>query len=124
VNKIIFEGCVRANLHIIWLLDEGKEVPPLNQKFFQNVLAQVSVLLYCQEMDCKDEELVTTFEKPYKDLRPAGYQPGYRDYIAGIIRNGCVLDMETATKNHLTLNFYKRCLHPETIPQVIQGGSV
>ena len=60
-------------------------------------------------MDCKDEELVTTFEKHYKDLRPTGYQPGYRDYIAGIIGNGCALDMETATKNHLTLNFYKRC---------------
>jgi hypothetical protein len=35
VNKIIFEGYVLANLHIIRLLDEGKEVPPLNQKFFQ-----------------------------------------------------------------------------------------
>jgi hypothetical protein len=109
VNKIIFEGYVLANLHIIRMLDEGREVPPLNQKFFQNVLAQVSVLLYRKEMDCKDEELVTTFEKHYKDLRPTGYQPGYRDYIAGIIRNGCAVDMETATKNHLTLNFYKRC---------------
>jgi hypothetical protein len=108
VNKIIFEGYVLANLHIIWLLDEGKEVPPLNQKFFQNVLAQVSVLLR-KEMDCKDEELVSTFEKHYKNLRPTGYQPGYRDYIAGIIRNGCAVDMETATKNHLTLNFYKWC---------------
>jgi hypothetical protein len=52
---------VLDNLHIIQLLNEGKEVPPLNQKFFQNVLAQVLVLLYCKEMDCKDEELVTTF---------------------------------------------------------------
>jgi hypothetical protein len=34
VNKIIFEGYVLANLHIFRLLDEGKEVPPLNQKFF------------------------------------------------------------------------------------------
>jgi hypothetical protein len=60
-------------------------------------------------MDCKDEELVITFEEHYKDLRPAGYQPGYRDYMQGIIRNGCAVDMETATKNHLTLNFYKQC---------------
>jgi hypothetical protein len=109
VNKIIFEGYVLANLHIIRLLDEGKEVPPLNQKFFQNVLAQVSVLLYRKEMDCKDEELVTTFAKHYKDLRPTGYQSGYRDYIAFIIGNGCAVDMEMATKNHFTLNFYKRC---------------
>ena len=43
------------------------------------------------------------------DLRPTGYQPGYRDYMNGIIGNGCAVDMETATKNHLILNFYKRC---------------
>jgi hypothetical protein len=53
--------------------------------------------------------LVATFEKHYKDLRPTGYQPGYRDYMNGIIGNGCAVDMETATKNHLTLNFYKWC---------------
>ncbi len=51
VNKIIFEGCVRANLHIIWLLDEGKEVPPLHQKVFQNVLAQVLVMLSISQRD-------------------------------------------------------------------------
>jgi hypothetical protein len=28
VNKIIFEGYVLANLHIIWLLDEDKEILP------------------------------------------------------------------------------------------------
>jgi acetoin utilization deacetylase AcuC-like enzyme len=44
-----------------------------------------------------------------KDLRPTGYQPGYRDYMNGIIGNGCAVDMETATKNHLTLSFYNWC---------------
>jgi hypothetical protein len=68
VNKIIFEGYVLANLHIIQLLDEDKEIPPLNQKFFQNVLAQVSVFHQQKEMPCKDEELVTTFENHYKTL--------------------------------------------------------
>jgi hypothetical protein len=35
------------------------------------------------------------------------------------LNNGCAVDMETATKNHLSLNFYKRCskyiqkLHPK-----------
>jgi hypothetical protein len=41
VNKIIFEGYVLANLHIIQLLDKDKEVPPLNQKFIQNGLVQL-----------------------------------------------------------------------------------
>jgi hypothetical protein len=105
VNKIIFEGYVLFNLHISWLLDEDKEIPPLNQKFFQNALALVVMMLHCKEIDCKDEELVTTFEEHNKDLRPTGYQPGYWDYMNGIVGNGCAVDMETATKNHLTLNF-------------------
>jgi hypothetical protein len=37
------------------------------------------------------------------------YKPRYRDYINTILNNGCAVDMETATKNHLSLNFYKRC---------------
>jgi hypothetical protein len=86
VNKIIFEGYVLANLSIIWLLDEDKEVSPLHQKLFQNFLALVTVMLYSKEMDCKDEELVTTFDEHYMDLRPTGYQPGYRDYMNSSIR--------------------------------------
>ena len=85
VNKIIFEGYLLANLHIIRLLDEDKEIPPLNQKFFQNVLAQVSVFHHRREMQCKDEDLVTTFENHYKTLRPMNYKPGYRDYINTIL---------------------------------------
>ncbi len=63
VDKILFEGYMLANLHIIQLLDEDMEIPPLNQKFFQNVLAQVSVMLYQKEKQYKDKELVTTFEE-------------------------------------------------------------
>jgi hypothetical protein len=37
-----------------------------------------------------------------------GYKPGYRDYIFTILGNGCAVDMETATNNHLSLNFYKQ----------------
>ncbi len=36
-----------------------------------------------------------------------GYQPRYRDYICDILGNVYAVDMETATKNHLTLIFYK-----------------
>ena len=58
-----------SNLHIIQLLDEAdKEILTLNQKFFQNVLVQVSVFLHQKEMLCKDKELVTTFEEHYKAL--------------------------------------------------------
>jgi hypothetical protein len=60
-------------------------------------------------MTCKDKELVSTYEKHYKALRPMGYKLGYRDYINNILNNVCAVDMETATKNNLPLNFYKHC---------------
>ncbi len=53
--------------------------------------------------------MVATFEDHYKDPRPMAYQPRYRDYSKVIMANGCAVDMETATKNHLTLKFYKQC---------------
>jgi hypothetical protein len=40
VNKIILEGYVLTNPHIIWLLDKDKKISPLN------VLAQASVILH------------------------------------------------------------------------------
>jgi hypothetical protein len=127
VNKIIFEGYVLANLHIIRLLCtlSGYSIKVRRyllstKRFFKMFWHKCwSCYLYHKEMDCKDEELVATFEKHYKNLRPTGYQPGFRDYMNGIIGNGCAVDMETATKNHLTLNSYKRCskyiqkLYPE-----------
>ncbi len=35
MNKIIFEGHLLANLHVIPLLQEEKQVPCLNQKLFK-----------------------------------------------------------------------------------------
>jgi hypothetical protein len=66
VKKIIFEGYLLTNIHIIQLLEDDKETNQSN--FFQNVLAQVSVFLHQNEMMCKDKELVTTFEEYYKAL--------------------------------------------------------
>ena len=119
VNKIIFEGYLLANLHVIRLLQEEKQIPRLNQKFFQNVLQLVSRLYRRKEKECLDQELVQTFEVCYQHLRPNSFQPGYRDYISAVLNNGVALEMETATKNHLVLNFYKRCskyvqnIHPD-----------
>jgi hypothetical protein len=47
---------VLANLHIIWLLDKDKEILPLNQKFSQYVPVQGSVMLYQNDMSCKDTD--------------------------------------------------------------------
>ena len=83
------------------------------------MLQLVSRLCQQKEKECLDQELVQTFEVCYQRLRPNSFQPGYRDYISAVLNNGVALEMETATKNHLVLNFYKRCskyvqnIHPD-----------
>jgi len=70
---------------------------------------KVSVMLHQNEMLCKDEELVSAFEENYKSLRHMGYQHRYTDYVNTFLSNGCMVDTETSTKNHLFLTFYKQC---------------
>jgi hypothetical protein len=109
VNKIIFEAYLVANLHVIKLLGENKPIPPLNTKFFQNVL-QLSSKLYKRKAKlCNDIQLQETFNS-YEQSRPNGYKVAYRDYITSIL-NYVALEMETSTKNHLILNFYRRFTH-------------
>ena len=107
INKIIFETYLLANLHIIRLLDEGINIPALNQGFFQNAIALTSKLYNRKEKKCNDSKLQDTFDC-YKQTRPNSYKVGYRDFITSIL-NYVAADMETATLNHLVLNFYKRC---------------
>jgi hypothetical protein len=57
-------------------------------------------------MEAKDKHLVETFCL-YKNFRPLNYNVAFRDNIT-IILNYIAKDMEVATINHLTLNFYKR----------------
>jgi hypothetical protein len=42
----------------------------------------------------------------------------------GIIGNGCTVDMETATKNHLTLNFYKWFKYIQKLYPKLSKGEV
>ena len=106
VNKIIFEAYLFANMHIIRLLRQNKPIPTLNQKFFTNVLQLSSKTYKRKEMECKDKDLLLSYDI-YKQNHPSDYQVGYRDYITSIL-NYIALEMETATQNHLVLNFYKR----------------
>lgn len=105
-NKIAFEAYCFANLHILRCLTEHKELPLLNQGFFQKCCALVSTFYDKKEMQMKDKELVDTF-KIYQTFRPTKYKVAYRDNIT-IVLNYIAKDMEVATINHLTLNFYNR----------------
>ncbi len=101
-NKIIFEAYCLANLHIL----RTKEIPLLNQGFFQKCCACVSSFYNRKEMLMKDKELLETFNH-YQTLRPHNYKVAYRDNIT-IVLNYIAKEMEISTINHLTLNFYKR----------------
>jgi hypothetical protein len=105
-NKIIFEAYCYANLHVLECLEKRREIPLLNQSFFQKCCAIVSTFKTKKEMEAKDKTLVETFNL-YNSLRPSNYDIAYRDSIT-IILTYIAKDMEIATTNHLTLNFYKR----------------
>lgn len=105
-NKIIFEAYCIANIHILRSLKEKKELPLLNQVFFQKCCASVSAFYGRKEMEMKDKDLLCTFNQ-YQSFRPTDYKVAYRDNIT-IVLNYIAKDMEVATINHLTLNFYSR----------------
>ena len=71
-NKIMFESYCLANLHIIKLIDENKQIPILNQGFFQNCSQMVS-FQYKRKNNLPDDlELQDTF-KLYNLCRPTGF---------------------------------------------------
>jgi len=105
-NKIIFEAYCFANLHILQCLENHRNIPCLNQGFFQKCCSLVSTFRDKKEMETKDKTLVETFNL-YNTCRPLDYNVAYRDNIT-IVLNYIAKDMEVATTNHLTLNFYKR----------------
>ena len=105
-NKIMFESYCLANLHIIKLVNQKKQIPILNQDFFQHCSQMVS-FQYKRKNNVPNElELHHTFNL-YNSCRPNGFQPGFRDNFGAII-NYISKDMYISTTNHLVLNFYNR----------------
>jgi len=105
-NKIVFEAYCFANLHLLNSLKQGKAIPVLNQSFFYQCCSIISTFKDKKEMETKNKELVETFNI-YKTVRSANYNVAFRDNIT-IVLTYIAKDMEVATINHLTLNFYKR----------------
>ena len=95
-----------ANLHIIKLINQNKQIPVLNQDFFQHCSQIVSFQYKRKNNIPNDLELHETFNL-YNSFRPNGFQPGFRDNFGAII-NYISKDMYISTLNHLVLNFYNR----------------
>ena len=105
-NKIMFESYCLSNLHIIKLINQNKQIPILNQCFFQHCSQMVSYQYKRKNNLPDDLELLDTF-KLYNSCRPEGFQSGFRDNFGAII-NYISKDMYIATTNHLVLNFYNQ----------------
>ena len=105
-NKIMFESYCLSNLHIIKLINQNKQIPILNQCFFQHCSQMVSYQYKRKNNLPDDLELLDTF-KLYNSCRPEGFQSGFRDNFGAII-NYISKDMYVSTTNHLVLNFYNR----------------
>jgi hypothetical protein len=104
VSKICFYTYKFASLHIIRLLENDQELPTLNQKFFYTcVLYTTKIKRNQPRAASQTQDLDETSEIFYKLYTPEIY----RDNIISIISNMCK-EMETATINHLTLNFWSR----------------
>ena len=105
-NKLMFEAYAFANLHVLRLLRDNKDIPPLDQKFFQSCCVYVSETYERKSQKPKDTDMLKTY-KIYKSCRPSTYKPPFRDYCGEVI-NYIKKDMVVSTTNHLVLNFYKR----------------
>ena len=105
-NKIMFEAYAFANLHIIKCLNQNKDIPLINQTFFQNCCCFVTNMYQRNTKQPDDVEMNDTFNL-YSNCRPDNYKPAFRDYN-GILINYIKKDMIIATTNHLVLNFYNR----------------
>ena len=100
LQKLRTEAYIFANLHVLRLLERGVPLPPLDQTFFYRCLCAVA------DDACKDAEMEIS-RAAYCACRPAGYARASRQALRGVLQN-CSQQMATATKNHVTMNLYKR----------------
>ena len=103
-NKLMFEVYKFANLHILTLLIENKQIPKIDQNFFYKCSCYVS------KMYLRKSKEIFEFDKTfsiYKTCYPPEYKFASRDYLGAVI-NYMDKQMVISSINHLVLNFYKR----------------
>jgi len=107
VNKIVTEGYHLLNLHILRLLDDGRDIPPLMEEYMMQFLRQVSYKNNRQGIkEALDEDIVDTKVTHYDSTRK-GRLSLCRDYLLEPLRSA-VTEMETAVKNNIQIHFFKR----------------
>lgn len=102
MSRIVFEAWMLAELHVMRMLDENKELGKLDQSFFMSCCVLVS--------DTKrgggSDELKASMEI-YRALRPPDWVVPKNSYMSQLMCL-CAKEMDTAFKNHINVNLVTR----------------
>ncbi|ETP10022.1 hypothetical protein F441_14261 [Phytophthora nicotianae CJ01A1] len=104
MNKGVLEAYLLANLHILRLLKENKEIPKLDGGFFRSCLSAVMKLLRYSKVKGELGESL----KIYNSSRCARSPQANGGYINQGRSHNAGYQMATMTKNALSMNFYRR----------------
>ena len=104
VSKICFYTYKFASLHIIRLLENNQDLPILNQQYFYTCVLYTTRIKRNQSRATSQNVSLDETSKIFYQFHTPEI---FRDGITCIINNMCK-EMETATINHLTLNFWAR----------------
>lgn len=103
LSRIVFEGYLLANYHVLRFIDEGKgqALPKLNHSFFNSCC-----LLVTNSKGAGSEELKASADQ-YRLLRPGGWDVPDKQHLSHAISSLAKL-MAVMTQNHIVLNVYGR----------------
>ena len=112
ISNMAVEASRLINLYILCRLKKKPDdpMPNLDQTFIDNAFALVSWMERKEPIIEKSEtvkELKLVFEKHYKPCRPSNMKPVYRDHLA-CFRFSAREQLQTAARNHVMTNFWKR----------------
>ena len=102
MSRIVYEAWMLAEMHVLRLLEEGKALPKFNTSFFNSCCVNVSQT----KRGGGDDELRLTMED-YRKLRPPNWPVPENEAMSQLMSSAAI-EMETAFKNHITLNLVGR----------------
>jgi hypothetical protein len=102
ISRITFEAYLLANLHVIRLIEEGKDLPTLNQSFFYSCCS----LITDSTRNVGTDELNMSFDQ-YEKLRPSNWHIPQSNHLAHVM-SSLTREMVTMTENHIVLNTFAR----------------
>lgn len=108
LNKISFFTYHLANIKLLYLLENNLPIPSFTQSFFYNLVSLVSTNQHSTKT--KELDSLKKNDIPFNRLLsslPKDYIFPPRDKICYMVSYLCI-QMVTATKNHLVLNFKQR----------------